>query len=116
MDWKNKKVLVDGSEGLIGKELVKQLKELGANVYRFDIKLNPLQDVTLKSQCRAFLSSIRQEYVFHLFGIKGSPIRTNKYPVDFMYPMIVGDANMIKLANDYGVKKFLYTSSIAVLN
>jgi len=31
-----------------------------------------------------------------------------------MYPMLVGDANMIYLAQKYGVKRFLYTSSIAV--
>jgi GDP-L-fucose synthase len=115
-NWKNKKVLVTGAKGMIGKELIKLLYEKQAEVYEFDIKENPNDDVTSKGSVEEVLDEYRPDYVFHLFGVKGNPKMTKEKPVDFMYPMLVGDANMIYLANKYKVKRFLYTSSIAVEN
>jgi len=37
-NWKDKKVMVTGSEGMIGKELVLLLESLGADVFKLDIK------------------------------------------------------------------------------
>ena len=114
--FEGKKVLVTGSNGLIGKELVRQLMAREASVYEFDISKNDLLDVTDLEMCRQVIEDYRPEYIFHLFGIKGSPKRTNEKPVDFMAPMLQGDTNMILAAQEYGVKRFLYTSSIAVLH
>jgi len=114
--FKGKKVLVTGSEGLIGKELVELLKERKAIIYRFDIKLDGLMDVTEKQICEEIIKDFEPEYIFHLFGVKGSPMRTENFPVDFMGPILQGDTNMILSAQKYNVKKFLYTSSIAVLS
>lgn len=112
--FKGKKVLVTGSEGLIGQELVEQLKKLGAKTCLYDIKICSFFDVTNKQFIEEIFQSFKPDYVFHCFGIKGSPKRTREKPVDFMYPMLVGDANIIYLAQKYGVKKMLYTSSITV--
>jgi nucleoside-diphosphate-sugar epimerase len=108
------------------------LEEQGAELFKFDIKRNwsnqsmpefarqiykddPM-DVTNKELINDVMNIFRPDYVFHLFGIKGNPRKTAKQPIDFMYPMLVGDANMIYLAQKYNVKRFLYTSSIAVEN
>lgn len=114
--WKDKKVLVTGSEGMIGKELVEQLEKLGAKVYGFDIKLDSIQNVKITRSCELVMERVKPEFVFHLFGIKGNPKMTNEQPIAFMVPMLYGDLNMITVAQEYGVKKFLYTSSIAVEN
>ncbi|MHA1876747.1 MAG: NAD-dependent epimerase/dehydratase family protein [Promethearchaeota archaeon] len=113
--FKDKRVLVTGSRGMIGKELVLQLLERGAEVIEFDIKhpYNKL-DVTWKLACELQCKEI--DYVFHLFGIKGNPRMTKNKPVDFIGPMLQGDTNMILSAQKAGVKRFLYTSSIAVEN
>lgn len=110
--WKNKNVLVTGSAGLIGRELVKQLKELGVNVFCAD--LIERHDLTIKKQCKVLCKN--NEIVFHLAGIKGSPTMTKQKPVDFMVPMLQFDVNMISEAQKQGIKQFLYTSSIAVEN
>lgn len=112
--WKNKKVLVTGSEGMIGKELVIQLKELEANVTGFDIKDG--NNVLKYDHGHYMFDKYKPEYVFHLFGIKGNPKKTKEKPVDFMGPMLMGDTNIICLAQKYNIKRFLYTSSIAVEN
>lgn len=121
MNWKNKRVLVTGSEGLIGKELCILLEDLGAEVYHYDLKkidsrLAVLKDVTYKKELEDTFKFFEPEYVFHLFGIKGSPKRTNQFPVDFMGPMLQGDTNVILACQKYKVKGMLYTSSIAVEN
>lgn len=110
--FKGKRVLVTGSEGLIGKELCEILDELEAEVFGFDLELG--HDVTDNDDVEHLIKLIEPDYVFHLFGIKGSPKRTNEQPVDFMGPMLQGDTNVILAAQKFGVKRFLYTSSIAV--
>jgi len=116
INWVNKTVLISGSEGMIGKELSEQLIRLGANVLRFDKKFQKEQDVRERRIVDYVYKIYKPEIVFHLFGIKGNPKKTKERPVDFIMPMIQGDSNMIELANKYKVKRFLYTSSIAVEN
>jgi len=116
MNWKGVKVIVTGGDGMIGKELVEQLEKLKANVYKVDNKIHRFHNVLHKESMEVLFEKMKPEIVFHLFGIKGSPKMTKERPVDFMYPMLVGDANIIYMAQKYGVKRFLYTSSIAVEN
>lgn len=111
MTFKNKKVLVTGSEGMIGKELVIQLKELGAHVNGADIKTGT--DLTDKTACDV-LFNFRYDCVFHLAGVKGSALMTKEKPADFLIPMLQFDTNMINAAHKHNVPKFLYTSSITV--
>ena len=116
MNWKDKKVLVTGSEGMIGKELVIQLEELEANVLWNGVDFRKYKSLDLRDKDSCEHICRMADYVFHLVGIKGSPIMTRERPVDFMGPMLQFDTNMILAAQQYGVKKFLYTSSIAVEN
>ena len=108
--FRDKKILVTGSQGMIGKELTELLLHRGAKVYEGDIKDG--NDLTNYDTCLKLCDGM--DIVFHLAGIKGNPRRTNEKPVDFMVPMLQFDTNMIKAAQEMGIKKFFYTSSIAV--
>ena len=109
---KDKNIVVTGGMGLIGRELVEQLQALGANVKVVDFKNG--YDLRRSDVCREICRNA--DYVFHLAGVKGSARMTKERPVDYMAPMLQFDTNMIVAALEAKVERFLYTSSIAVLN
>ena len=109
MTFKNKKILVTGGNGMIGKRLVELLKHEGADVRVADL---PEYNLTKKTVCKKACDGM--DMVFHLAGIKGSPQRCMEQPASFSVPMIQFNANMIEAAYNAGVEWFLYTSSVGV--
>ena len=121
VNWKDKKVLITGANGLVGRELIFQLLERGAKVRATDLNIKPLlgvecvkADLTYKSACEQIVKDM--DYVFNCVGIKGNPKMTNEQPLDFFVPMIQFNTNMIEASRRAKVKRFCYVSSIAVEN
>lgn len=54
------------------------------------------------------------DYVFHLAGIKGSPLMAAKRPASFFVPIISFNTNMMEAARQCKVERYLYTSTIGV--
>jgi len=108
-----KRIIVTGAYGMIGKELVELLKK-DKNNYVIQADLANGYDLKDFETCLELCNGADE--VYHLAGIKGNPKKTSERPTDFMVPMLMFDTNMIHAAQLSEVKKFLYTSSIAVLN
>lgn len=119
--YKNKFVLVTGGTGLIGRPLVEQLVKEGAKVVVVsldDPNLAPKGVKFIKSDLREFSNCMdvckSKDIVFHLAGIKGSPLLNQKQPASFFVPTITFNTNMMEAARRRGVSRFLYTSSVGV--
>lgn len=119
--YKNKKVLVTGGTGLIGRPLVRLLIERGAEVRIASLdepsRAHPqaeFQKIDLMNidNCQKVCAGM--DIVFHLAGIKGSPAMTSKRPASFFVPTLMFNTNMMESARRSGVKKYLYTSTIGV--
>ena len=119
--YKNKKVLVTGGTGLIGKALTNKLINMDAEVRVASLDHHSLahpscdfkhMDLTDISNCKKACENI--DYVFNLVGIKGCPAMTMKKPVSFFDSTILFNTNMLKCSFDAGVKRYLYTSTIGV--
>ena len=120
--FKDKKVLVAGGTGLIGRQLVELLLLEGSNVFVSDLKvpdnkfLNKVNfkklDLTNYSNCVSVCEDM--DYVFNLLCIKGSPKAMKERPASHFVPMILFNTNLMEAAYRCGVKKYLYTSSLAV--
>ena len=119
--YKNKKILVTGGTGMIGRALVKSLVSDGADVtivslddFKSDIK----ELRFIKSDLREFSNCINlcknKDIVFHLAGVKGSPDMTKKKPASFFVPTITFNTNILEASRRCNVEKILYTSSIGV--
>lgn len=119
--FKDKKILVTGGGGMIGRSLVKFLLERGANITIADLT-TPTDlpqgvkfvkvDLRYFDQCEAICDGM--DYVFNLVGIKGSPKMCAEQPADFMVPMLQFNTNMMEAARRANVKWYLYTSSVGV--
>ena len=119
--FKNKKILVTGGTGMIGIPLVNELIKAGASVTVASLDNKKLSNPNarfLKLDLREKKNCIKvcdnQEIVFHLAGVKGSPLMTNKKPASFLVPTVTFSMNMMESARICGVEKYLFTSSIGV--
>jgi len=119
--FQNKKILVTGGGGMIGRSLVKMLHSQGAQITIADLTepanlpsdINYIKvDLRYFDQCEKICKG--QDYIFNLVGIKGSPKMCAEQPVDFMVPMLQFNTNMMEAAQRANVKWYLYTSSVGV--
>lgn len=94
---KTKKILITGSNGLVGIHLVKKCIEQGYVVvgvdkselspYLSDLNFKFYQlDLTIEENLINVFKYESPDAVFNCFGIKGSPLRAKEHPVDFLYP------------------------------
>lgn len=116
--YKGKWVLVTGGTGLIGRAIVDMLVDAGAYVScvsRDSLKLR--DNVTYIYGNLADLSfcqeiSRSQDIIFHMAGIKGSPVVTKSRPASFLVPLLMMNTNMLEAARVNNVPRLLYASSI----
>ncbi len=116
--FENKKVLVTGGTGLIGREIVKILADARANVTIVSLdKLNVddraehvLGDLTDFNFVKNITAG--KDFVFHVAGIKGSIEVTKSKPASFFVPLLMMNTNVLEACRVNEVKKVVYTSSI----
>ena len=117
-EFRNKKVLVTGGTGLIGRQVVDLLVKAGA-----DLTIATLDDLEFYGHVRYFRDDLRdldnarqvvkwQEYVFHLAGVKASPkISSEKSVLMSEITLSVGQ-NVIRACQEFQTQNVLFTSSI----
>jgi GDP-L-fucose synthase len=120
--YKNKKVLVAGGAGLIGRQLVDLLLLEGAQVFVSDIRIPEDEflkkisfkqlDLTDYENCVSACEEM--DYVFNLLCAKGSPKVMKEKPASHFDPMLLFNTNLMRAAKECGVKKYLYTSTLGV--
>ena len=104
----NKSALVIGCNGMVGRALMRTLAH--SKTY-FTIRGVDIEtDMTIKSNTEIIKD---YDHIYHLAGIKGSPLRAKERPADYL-PMLQFDTNVIEAVGKYKPEWFLYTSSVGV--
>tara|TARA_R100000234_G_scaffold114422_1_gene89569 strand:+ start:619 stop:1608 length:990 start_codon:yes stop_codon:yes gene_type:complete len=119
--FEGKKVLVTGGTGLVGRELVELMVKRGADVTSVSLdenNLDPAWGATyvksdLRSRDNCYEVCEGMDYVFHIAGIKGSPVVMKTFEYQIFRDFIMLNTNMIDaMYNTPTMKWGLYTSTI----
>lgn len=116
--FKARNVLITGGTGLIGRQAVKILCDMGAHVRVVSLdRVNVddraehvLGDLREFSFCRDLTSGM--DFVIHMAGIKGSIEVTKSKPASFFVPLLMFNTNVLEACRINKVQKVVYTSSI----
>lgn len=119
--FEGKKVLVTGGTGLVGRELVELMVKRGADVTSVSLDENNLdpewgatyvkKDLRSRENCYEVCEGM--DYVFHIAGIKGSPVVMKTFEYQIFRDFIMLNTNMIDaMYNTPTMKWGLYTSTI----
>ncbi len=108
------KILVTGSEGLIGRELVSQLQEEGHEVTGFDMvgagnQRNILSQYDLDQE----FSRFRPEAVYHLAAIVG-PSKVIRSIAATIMVNVMGTLHVAYVCSKYEVERLVFTSTSEV--
>jgi len=123
MYWKNKKILVTGGAGVIGKELVNKMIELGANILCLDIVPKPKKLSNMVEYRRVDLSSVKSELIkefnpeviFHLAATFERTEETPEFWEDNFRNNIILSHNIIDAAKKcVNLEKFIFASSYLI--
>lgn len=105
------KIIVTGAEGLIGTSLVKRLTKLGHRVYGLDLVTGC--DLNNQEEVEKRFNEIRPDIVYHL-AANSAEARGQISPIDMTKQNSGIFVNVLTASINQKVKKFLYTSSVAV--
>jgi len=119
--YKNKNVLVTGGTGLVGRELVELLVKAGSKVRSVSLDENNFDPDWGVEYFKADLRNIQNcsgvcegmDYVFHIAGVKGSPVVMKNFQYQVFRDFIMMNTNILDaIYNTKSVERGLYTSTI----
>ena len=101
-----------GHNGMVGSAILRLLQKLGYT----NLVTRSSKELDLKDQqaTNTFFETEKPEYVFLAAAKVGGIQANNVYKADFIYDNLMIEANVIKAAHVYGVKKLLFLGSSCI--
>ncbi len=111
-----KKVVVTGSSGKLGKEIVKKLREQDYEVLGIDLIPSETTDGLFDIRDRKLMEDITNGYdaIIHTAALHGKHTDLNYPREEFIETNITGTFNLLSACVNNGIKKFLYTSTTSI--
>jgi len=108
--WENKKILVTGGDGFLGKHLIEKLIKKGVNKENIFIPKFEDYDLRLKEDCDKAVKD--KDIVIHLAGVVGGIGFNRKHPGKAFYDNAAMALNVIEACRVEGIEKFTGVGSV----
>jgi len=110
MDLQNQRILVTGGAGFLGKQVVKQLVDAGANPDKISVPRSKDTNLCEWEACQRAVN--QQDIVVHLAAHVGGIGLNREKPAELFYDNLMMGTQMIHAAYQAGVKKFTCVGTI----
>ena len=107
--WHNRRVMVTGGNGFLGKNIVRKLHERSADVFVVDIDR---YDLRRPEDIRRALSDAKPQMVIHLAARVGGIGANSEHPADFFYDNLMMSVPLLHESWVAGVEKFVALGTI----
>lgn len=110
LSLQDKKILVTGGNGFLGKQVVKQLCQAGANIGNISTPRSRELDLCQWSNCQQAVQ--KQDIVIHLAAHVGGIGLNREKPAELFYDNLMMGTQLIHAAYQEGVEKFVCVGTI----
>lgn len=110
LDLPNKKILVTGGNGFLGKQVVDQLCKAGASIDKISTPRSKELDLCKWENCQQAVQ--QQDVVVHLAAHVGGIGLNREKPAELFYDNLMMGAQLIHAAYQEGVEKFVCVGTI----
>ena len=109
--WKNKKILITGGHGFLGKHIVKNLLEI-RGVLKENLFLPTMQQLDLRKWENCQIAVNGQDIVVHLAAKVGGIGFNQRNPGEIFYDNIMMGVQLMEAARQAGIKKFVAIGTV----
>ena len=110
MELANKKILVTGGAGFLGKQVVEQLKQAGAKAENILVVRSREYDLTRMDACQRAVEG--QDVIIHLAAHVGGIGLNREKPAELFYDNLMMGTQLIHAAYQAGCEKFVCVGTI----
>ncbi|MEM7716971.1 MAG: GDP-L-fucose synthase [Cyanobacteria bacterium P01_A01_bin.68] len=110
LDLKNKRILVTGGAGFLGRQVVDQLIKAGAEADKITVPRSRDYDLTVMENCKRAVD--QQDVVIHLAAHVGGIGLNREKPAELFYDNLMMGTQLIHAAYEGGVEKFTCVGTI----
>jgi len=110
IDLSEKRIVVTGGAGFLGRQVVNQLIKAGANPYKIDIPRSRDQDLRVLENCQRVAE--QKDIIIHLAAHVGGIGLNREKPAELFYDNLMMGTQLIHAAHQTGVEKFVCVGTI----
>ena len=110
LDLKNKRILVTGGAGFLGRQVVSQLIKAGADSDKITVPRSKDYDLCVMENCKRAVD--QQDIVIHLAAHVGGIGLNREKPAELYYDNLMMGTQLIHAAYEAGVEKFTCVGTI----
>ena len=110
LDLRNKRILVTGGAGFLGRQVVSQLCQAGADLQKITVPRSRDCDLKIMENCQRAVN--QQDIVIHLAAHVGGIGLNREKPAELFYDNLMMGVQLIHAAYQAGVQKFICLGTI----